>query len=112
MNLPLLQTILLGNPNLPTPTQSRKYYMDGRQIDPNNTRGAQVDPNSLASRIGKLIKGHKWWLVTELAEHLQTSASTVHSILARHQKKLNIDSNRFYNGKAMVKEYRIKPDGI
>ena len=110
MTMPLLQTILLGNPNLPTPSQTRKHYMDGRKL--NEHCGAQVDPNSLASRIGALIKGHKWWLVTELSEHLKTSTSTVHSILARHQKKLNIDSHRFYNGRAMVKQYRIKPDGI
>ena len=84
--------------------------MDNRALS--SVTGVPVDPSSVASRMAELLKGHKWWLTTELAEHLQTSVGTVHSALARHQRKLNIEYNRFHNGKAMVKEYRIKPDGI
>ena len=84
--------------------------MDGRKLSPEGVCGAQVDPNSVASRLAVLLKGNKWWLVTELSEHLQTCVGTVHSTLARHQKRLDIEYNRFYNGKAMVKEYRIKPE--
>jgi len=111
MSLPTLNQLLFKNhPPLPTPTKTIKHYMDNRAL--NSTSGAQVDPNSIASRMAELLKGHKWWLVPELAELLQTSVGTVHSALARHQRKLNIESNRFYNGKSMAKEFRIKPDGI
>lgn len=102
----MLQTILFGS-YTPPDTPSRKHYMDGRK--PSSQCGAQPDPKSVASRMEKLLKGHKWWLVPELAEHLQTSVGTIHSAIARHQRKLNVESNRFHNGKAMVKEYRIAP---
>lgn len=69
--------------------------------------GAPVDPKSIASRMAELLKGHKEWLTSELAHHLQTSVGTVHSALARHQKRLNIQHRRFYNGQAMVKSYWI-----
>jgi len=74
--------------------------------------GAKVDPASVASRLAALITGNKWWLVTELSEHLQTSVGTIHSTLARNQKRFGIEHNRFYNGKAMVKEYRIKQNEL
>jgi len=107
MSQPLLQTILFGTPNLPTPSKTIKHYMDGAKLK--SVGGNVINPKSVASRMNNLLRGHKWWRTAELAEHLKVPMATIYSAMKRNIARDTIESYAEVTHNAKIKYYRIKP---